>query len=768
MLNLGGMENSLPKTNQNPSRFRVARNVQPTTNGRIIPRSSYTTGGGQPTGIKRYVHLKDYDNSIFKMGSFTATNGFDYYLDNTQIPRSSFQGGAVIGDSDNTSLSVMSFRKNNTLYCLNTGPTDYFLKYDGVEITSAGTPQPRFSSVTYNSAGTWFIKVLQHRIDFDNNEPLSETVTFPILNSATSVNIRTDSNVTPITNYLNANVSPQQEVDTVSGTDDLFFFGTATYNAGTQDYSITTTETNIVDPFQVGAYVFIGNGGGPTTTSWLSAINGTPDDYRIIALRVKSVSPLVLDGLNAKGRKAGSGFWESATFTSATLATNLVFGYRKIFSVWISTSATGNFVLKATHPAYPESNVSRSFIPSITSATVPSFTTTDLLPVLVGLNLGDFYDVNTRKLALNTTYNFGGSTAFQGMTSYQDQILWWNDDLIYYSDPTLGGSVEHPSASSFIRVGDSEFGQVVSCCGTQDYLIVSRERKNYFINGNLATGNYRVQDISEIEIGAWCNNGTINIKESVILINAVGVWQIQGGGRVSFLGSKIPQNFSTYDGFTMSDDVAFRLQGFTTFPIKTPYVDTGLDIAFDEYRELLVFCQRSVAGTPVLVLHTKTGEFYEWNGLDAVQLRSIAFNRGVMYYGTVDTVGNAAVVRSETPTLTTQDYAASYPIKLYTTWLTAGEPSLEKQLLQLKMFGYITTSGGNSINAVHFKDWALTKVTNSSYMPDSATQFSHLKRLNSDKVLAASVGFEVVNNGVTFELESLEVEFNPIQVGVKR
>lgn len=766
MLNLGGMENSLPKTNQNPSRFRVARNVQPTTNGRIIPRSSYATGSGQPANIKRYVHLKDYDTSIFKM-AVNSSDNYTYFMNNTAIPRPEFPGGAIIGGSDNTSLSVMSFRKNNTLYCLNPIPRSFF-KYDGVEITNCGTPQPRFSCGQYDPAGTKWIKVVQHRIDFDNNEPLSETVTFPILNATNSITIGTSGTVTPITSYLNANVYPQQQVQSTASDEDLFFFGTATYNAGTQDYSITTTETNIVSADQVGCYVFLANGGSPTNTSWLSALNGTAADYRLIALRVKSVSPLVLDGLNAKVRSAGSGFWDDATLTNATLAANIVFGYRKIFSVWISSSLTGNYVLKQTHPAFPESGVARTFTVNTTSATAANFTTVDLLPVLVGLNLGDFYDVNSRKLTLNSTYDFGGTVSFQGMTSYQDQILWWNDDLIYYSDPTLGGSVEHPSASSFIRVGDSEFGQVVSCCGTQDYLIVSRERKNYFINGNLATGNYRVQDISEIEIGAWCNNGTINIKESVIMINAVGVWQIQGGGRVTFLGSKIPQNFSTYDGFTMPDDVAFRLQGFTTFPIETPYVDTGLDIAFDEYRELLVFCQRSVAGTPVLVLHTKTGEFYEWNGFEATGLRSIAFNRGVMYYGTVDTVTNAAVVKSETPTVTTQNYAATYPIKLYTTWLTAGEPSLEKQLLQLKMFGYITTSGGNSINVVHFKDWALTKVTNSAYVPDSATQFSHLKRLNSDKVLAASVGFEVVNNGVTFELESLEVEFNPIQVGVKR
>jgi hypothetical protein len=109
--------------------------------------------------------------------------------------------------------------------------------------------------------------------------------------------------------------------------------------------------------------------------------------------------------------------------------------------------------------------------------------------------------------------------------------------------------------------------------------------------------------------------------------------------------------------------------------------------------------------------------------------------------------------------------------------LTAGEPSLEKVLLQLKMFGRIQSESKNaSIDIAHYKDWNYnTKVTNSPYFPidtssliDYQTQYSHKKRFNSDKMLSASVGFEVSNPGVTFELESIEVEFAAIQEGMKR
>jgi hypothetical protein len=494
----------------------------------------------------------------------------------------------------------------------------------------------------------------------------------------------------------------------------------------------------------------------------------------LIAMKVKSVSPLVLDGTFVRIMEAGASVWQIRNIRNTTLASNITSGGRKIFSVWASDTTTGSWVLRSTNLAFPESAISRTFAVNTTVINLPAavFSSSSVIPIIAGpFDLSATYDVTTRKLSLNTSSfaNTQQYTTFYGMTSYQDQILWWNNDLIYFSDPTLGGTVEMTTENqSLIRVGDTEYGDLVSCAGNLDYLVVSRERKNYFINGNLATANYRFQDIAEIEIGAWCNNGTISIKDSIILINATGVWQIQGGGRITSLGQKISQNFAIYDGFANTSDVSFKLSGFSTFPVSSGDVDTGLDIAFDEYRGYLIFCQRATSTTPVLVLHTKTGEFYEWDGLSATELRSMAFVRGILYFGTIDNAGSTAIIRSELSSVTTQDYAGNYPIKLYSTWLTGGEPSLEKQLLQLKMFGQINTSLGNSVNVVHFKDWQLTKITNSPYIPDSATQFSHLKRLNSDKILATSVGFEVVSAGVTFEIESFEVEFNPIQQGIKR
>ena len=394
--------------------------------------------------------------------------------------------------------------------------------------------------------------------------------------------------------------------------------------------------------------------------------------------------------------------------------------------------------------------------------------------------LNDFIDISATRINPNSTQNFGGDYPFYCSTVYQDLLLLANDDLIWFSDTTLGGTFEMLNALNFIKVGDKEYGRITSICGTSDFLIVCRERKNYYINGNIVTGNYRVQEIQEAEIGAWNNVSTMNIKDNVVMIAATGVYEISDGGKCIKISKNCPKNFSTYDNNNINEDVSFRLDGF----VSSLTTGTGIHVFYDEYRELLIFMKIGIGATgTALVLHTASGEFYEWDGLVGVQGTKYPqcgiFINSEFTIGTVDyttLVSRVPKLYKETKS-SALSYPATYPIKLYSSWLTAGEPSLEKLLLQLKMFGRIQSDGTtSSINVCHYKDWDIsTKITNVAYYPtntalslDNQIQYSHKKRFNSDKVLAASVGFEVNTPNVTFELESFEVEFNPIQEGMKK
>ncbi len=762
------MDNSSPRTDQSVGRFRVARNVLPTPDGKLIPRSELAAIPGQPSDM-RYIHYyTPYGVNSLSIASANLSGSLikHLYKDSVRVP-------AHIGvfgppEVDELSLldseSIMSFRKNNTVFFLD--PWNNLLgKYDGVELSSAGCQQPILSCAQYvPSGGTKIIRVIQHCIDFDRNEPVSEYVQFETT-AATTIKIRNDG---ATTNLIGSTAVLPTAVIPPRSPESPYFWGTSTYNAGTQDYSITTTDTNIVFSYQIGSYVIVAAQLTPTS------VTGLPEDALGVALKVKSISPLVLAATDARYLSLQRE-WKTGTVGNATFALGIRFGSRNFFSIWASTTYTGNYVFRGFMPSFPHSSTNQSastiFDVNVSSVVLPIAGSGNTI-FNISPNLGDWYDVSTRKLSPNAIYPYG-DRLFYGITAFQDQMILWSDDLLWYSDPTLAGSFEQLNTSSFLRAGDSEFGLNVSCCGTQNMLFISRERKNYNLVGTISTGNYRVEEIEEAEIGAWTNNATVNVKNSIILITATSVYQVTNGGGTVDLGKLIPKNFSRYNGYTVDEDVKFILNGTNVLYTSSP--DIGLSVAYDEYRELLVFMQKgsNIAGNPCLVLHTATGEFYEWTGLvntGAFFASAIGFVQSKMYVGRFNPTAASLTASTFLEDFSaTLNYPTTSPIQLYSTWMTAGEPSLEKELLQLKMFGTITPSLATSINVVHFKDWDIvTKLTNVVYTPPTSGMYSHKKRLNSDKVLAASCGFEVTASEITFQLESLEVEFNPIQQGMKR
>ena len=776
MLNLGGIDNRPPKTNQSINRFRVARNVYPTPDGKLIPRYDWESPGGMPVRVKAYHHITQYSGDplsvtsqdIFNTGPSTEQYRFFRGID--PIPMVGFQSGSpfefLSQDSNN---SVMSYRRNNTVYFL-LPYQGTLVKYDGVQMWPCGMGQPEINSPAYNSAGTNFVRVIQHSIDFDNNDVLSEYVQFPITPAASiTVNIGVGSlNIVPSLNVL-----PESRILTTAQYS--YFKGTAVYNAGSQDYSITATETNITDITKIGSYVFCGISSATINPgSGLTPVLG-------FALKVKSVSPLVLDANSIKYLNLNRE-WITSFSTATGLAASITYGTQTMMSFWKSASANGIYYYAGFSPSFPSTGTP---FPVVVNTGTPTLavagSTGNIVPL--GPILNDIYDVLSRKLSPNSSYPFGLNQGLYGMAVYQDSLLLASDDLIWLSDPTLGGTFEQLNTSAFIRVGDTEYGRITSICATSDFLLVSRERKNYFVVGNLVTGNYRVQEVIEAEIGAWSNNSSILVKDSVIFLTAAGVFQIVGGGKATKLSDTCPKNFARYDGTNVNEDVSFVMSG-TVSDITNTTID-GISVAYDEYRELLVFMKQGVVNNPCLVLHASSGEFYEWDGMYAgvtnVYGNCLGFINASYYIGAIDYTATPNAIYGFESTAVSRTYAITNPIKLCISWLTGGEPSLEKNLLQLKFFGRIQANpnslGANyPINIFHYKDWDITtKITNTEYYPQNTAlslnnqiQYSHKKRLTSDKVLSASVGLEINTSGAMFELESIEVEFTPIQEGMKK
>lgn len=805
ILNLGGIDNRPPKTNQSMGRFRVARNVMPTPDNCVIPRYD-NVEPNQTIDIRCVHHIADYNGNPLRLVTEGEFDDLKFYINNNEIPNNFELPNSPFQISTyEYPQSVQSYRVNNTTYFLS--PVNgAFMKYDGVEISKAGCQQPLFSTSSYNATGTKFIRVVQHVMDFDNNEPVSEYVQFPIAAATTSTIIQTTGYSTPagftvlpgVTGVNNV-IPSYQTPDVLVG--DNYFIGTATYSntPSTLHFTINTTppdkQTNMNSLYKIGSYVFVA-----ASISEMSSM-GFGSKERALALKVKTINPLILDSKDAFVMNYDRS-WERVDLDNTQgveIAPLITYGTRHFFTVWESTSATGIYYYKGMKPAFPYSNLASTTAPSRVTISTPGSNIAaagyEDLMITIGPSLDGWYDVNSKKISPNciiyqSQYEVVGgyfrqiSLPFTSITKYQGQFLFADDQYIWFSDSSLGGWIEQLAGANSLLIGDKEYGRITSICGTSDFLFVGRERKNYYVNGNIATGNYRVQEVSDIEVGPWCNASSILVKDSVVFITSVGLFQMVSGGKVIKLSEKCPKQFETFNSNSVNEDISFKLSGTVSasgdYTILNSWELQGLAVGYDEFRQLLVFMKRE-DGNPCLVLHTGSGEIYEWDGMYSqntdMYANCIRFIRGSYYLGTFDLDSNLKragySIEDKTATLM---YPQTNPIKLYTSWLTAGEPSLEKELLQLKMFGRIDTTANYGIKVRHYKDWNInTLITNTSYFPldtslslNDQVQYSHKKRLNSDKCLAASVGIEVDQADITFEIESFEVEFNPIQAGMKR
>ena len=97
LLELGGIDNRPPKTSQTAGKFRVARNVYPTPDKRIIPRYDNTEVVSQPSNVKCVHSLTKYEENTISLvsensGFGSGTEIYQWYVHTTN----SNTGGTLI------------------------------------------------------------------------------------------------------------------------------------------------------------------------------------------------------------------------------------------------------------------------------------------------------------------------------------------------------------------------------------------------------------------------------------------------------------------------------------------------------------------------------------------------------------------------------------------------------------------------------------------------------------------------------------------------
>jgi hypothetical protein len=551
-----------------------------------------------------------------------------------------------------------------------------------------------------------------------------------------------------------------------NGRMDSFFKGQSDFNVGSNEFDIT-----LAMPGEEFNYIGENPTGNTHVIRVISFVHaGTT--YSAAAYKYKP------GGLKfystVKLYNTGSLLWEEfeAGVLPAIIKNAYFIASRRVMSVWASASAQGIYYFKGLVPVI---STKAALLPSVyftVNIGNPTFENTVTraitTPFQMSGSLGAWYDVTSAKSSFNTIRE-----PLVALTSYQDLLVIATEELIYFSDYTLGTTLEMRSALSNLKIGDTEQGKITSVVGTKDFLIVSRERKVYYVSGNIGTQNIRVQEIPEISVGAYNNSSMLEIEGTVLLLSSVGVYLISGTSATKVSGG-IEPNFKTFmKNPTLqlpaveNNEIIFNMNNYPATAWSST-TDRRIMSAYDSYRRLVIFTDNTTAKSGnSIVLHGSNGQITNWNGYDAAgsDFTAMTFINGTAHIATA--ISNIAkiLVEDTSPSVYTYDYTSRSPARFATTWLTFGEPSLEKQLQQIKMYGYIWSD----LSVKHYIDWDLTTaVTDTTYTTPGIYKFFHKQRLTSSKPLAASIEVSMLAGGSSFWIDGIEVELQEIQSGIKK
>ena len=471
-----------------------------------------------------------------------------------------------------------------------------------------------------------------------------------------------------------------------------------------------------------------------------------------------------------------SSVWTGAQQTSFTTITQAYGALSNIFAIYTySTTENGTYQLCAEGIRPFCFGSTLTYLPtSLANARINGF---PFLGVITRF-LTDWYEVSVVKTLFPPV---------MGITAYKDLLVGHDNNAIYFSDISRGGSSEMTSGQANFAPNGSQFGKLTAVCGSEDFLFFSRERKNFVIRGDIATGAISVTECDLAVEGAYnsrcCSNAW---GGKVIFMNRTGIYACDSMGTIQELSEPIRDLFigQNIDG-NLFNSAVFRtpaqLADFTPANPSDPYFDpqdgSTFKISLDAERGWIISLTSNTLvtvdedATPIysvtnrvdpnlLVYDTNDGSWYEFQGNGAGSVEATLSR--ILSLSTTAFYKEDGVLRgSEKQTILTQ-------------WTSAGEPSLEKQVNQIKLFGeFIATPGGTLGCTVgqqnDWKRYSGTPVLNTSatYTVTDATQYNHKKRLNSSKPQVTSILLESLAEG-GMKIEGMEIEGDILQEGTKR
>jgi hypothetical protein len=367
-----------------------------------------------------------------------------------------------------------------------------------------------------------------------------------------------------------------------------------------------------------------------------------------------------------------------------------------------------------------------------------------------------------------------------GITSYKEQLVGHDYNAIYFSDFSLGGSSEIANGFTNLAPFGTDHGRITAICGSEDFLLICRERKNYVLRGDIA-GNFSLTECDQAIEGAINSRACANAwGGKVVFMNRNGIYSVDATGTIQeisepirdlFIGTNIDSNLFDKSIFkTATQMKTAQVIGNISIPAHD---GATFKISLDPVRGFIFFLTASrnrqdntstftssnslITSPNLLVFDTNDGSWYEW---DMVLDMSAEALNGRLY--------------SFFETVKQEILSGNFLRKqlLATQYFSLEEPSLEKQVTQLKLYGEFLagTNGIRGVRVMQQNDWAkfsAAKVTDTLYTTTNSDLYHHKKRLNSSKAMSTSIILESTDNGAIL-LEGMEIEGTELQQGVKK
>lgn len=313
--------------------------------------------------------------------------------------------------------------------------------------------------------------------------------------------------------------------------------------------------------------------------------------------------------------------------------------------------------------------------------------------------------------------------------AYLTSTLIVDHEKLYFSDFSIGGTIENYTPFDNFGVGSTERGKITGFFSNETFISVFREEETYYVSGNIFLANYRIQSAKSTRIGCTDPRSIVDFKGAGVFLSKRGFYACEQGGNMSEISDQIETIFTKGDlDLSLNLDECKSIVDFK-----------------NEYIYFYVGANHATQAGFVFAYSYYHNEWY--------LLEDINASGGFDIFDSIVYHSDGNNVFKELPTRL--NAAAFYR----SNFETLGEASLEKKFLQVLMFT-MNMEGDFSIGVKSYKNWNTSEViTDETREGIVGETLDITQRLNPGR--SKSLAIEIVSeSGEPLTLNGYEYEYS--------